>query len=314
MLLKIAPAVENLAHQRFARRQHRVRLEPHAALGLPPAFADPLLYLFKSLRGRLLDKCIQLRLGQHKAVLRIAVHQAQRRVHAADGLLAGLPQRPLPRHVDVRRARCVYRHRRRRPPLAVILFQGIRSRADALSLCLRSRIPQVKKRQRLIQCVQSLRLLRVAFIQKLRRLKDIDRVIIQARCVLIIVGERQPEKQVRSRFARICIEAGSVRVARFPVLCENQILMVHVKRRGHLSVHIAYNLRIVSIPDVRGPCVQRQAHLSARELLRDAHAGAEDEVPVRAAPGLIFRKWPERKALLIKCLAQVIPAVRDLHS
>ena len=94
-------AVNELTHQGLAGGQIAVRLQPHAALRLPPAFLHPLLNLGVQLGIALLQEVIQHRLAGHKPILRVLIHELQDRGKGANHLLPGLGHSPPPSHINV---------------------------------------------------------------------------------------------------------------------------------------------------------------------------------------------------------------------
>ncbi len=96
-----ALAVQELAHERFARGQVAVRLDPAAADGQPAPGRDLRADALPQLRRARLDPGVLLRLRAGEAVRGIALEQAQLRGEAAHALAVGLLERPQPGRVDV---------------------------------------------------------------------------------------------------------------------------------------------------------------------------------------------------------------------
>ena len=94
-------AVEQLPHERLARRQVAVRLHPRAADDLPAAFAHALAHAREQIRRVLLEPRVVLRRGRRETVLGVAVHQRELVRERADDLAARLGERPQPRRVEV---------------------------------------------------------------------------------------------------------------------------------------------------------------------------------------------------------------------
>ena len=95
-------AVKELADQAFTARQIGIRLDPHAALGLPASFLHFFPDSFHQFRMPFLHELVQLGLAGHEAVIRILVHQLQHRRKGPAGLFPGLGYSPPPGHIDMR--------------------------------------------------------------------------------------------------------------------------------------------------------------------------------------------------------------------
>ncbi|MNC26248.1 hypothetical protein D3C75_743710 [compost metagenome] len=94
-------AVKDVADQGFAGGNGAVRLQPHAALHLPPPFGDSRFNPGVQLRRVILDESIQLGLAGHKLVLGVLLHEMKNSREAADHLLTGLLHCPQPGDVNV---------------------------------------------------------------------------------------------------------------------------------------------------------------------------------------------------------------------
>ena len=102
LLLEEALPDEALAHERLARGDVAVGLDPHAALHLPAAVGDGLLDLPVERRVVLLAELVELGLGRAVPELGVALHVEDLARERAADLADGLAQRPEPLHVDVR--------------------------------------------------------------------------------------------------------------------------------------------------------------------------------------------------------------------
>ncbi len=94
-------AVEQLPHERLARRQVAVRLHPRAADDLPPSFTHALAHAREQIRRVLLEPRVVLRGGRREPVLRVALHEHELVRERADDLAARLGERPQPRGVEM---------------------------------------------------------------------------------------------------------------------------------------------------------------------------------------------------------------------
>ncbi len=102
ILLKIALAHQNLPDQRLSVGHIQIRLDPHAADDLPPAFFYALLNLLEKIGIFLLHPFIGPR-GRHGELeVRILAHQIEHALESVAHHFDGLGPRPQPRHVDVR--------------------------------------------------------------------------------------------------------------------------------------------------------------------------------------------------------------------
>ncbi len=99
--LEEALAVDDLAHQRLARRDVAVGLHPHGAHRAELAGADPLADPGEEGRVVLLHPGQVLGRRAHEVVLRVVLHQGHGGGEGAGALAHGLPQRPQPGGIDV---------------------------------------------------------------------------------------------------------------------------------------------------------------------------------------------------------------------
>ena len=100
--LEPALAVQELPHERLARREVAVGLDPAAADRHELAALHGCAQPPPELGIALLDPRVLLRLRAREAVLGVVLHVAQLRAEAAQRLAVGLGQRPQPGGVDVR--------------------------------------------------------------------------------------------------------------------------------------------------------------------------------------------------------------------
>ena len=101
LLLEEALAVEELAHQRLARGEVAVGLDPRPADREPLAARDPLADARVESGRAVADPRVLLRLRAGEAVVGIALHQPQLGRERAHALAVGLLERPQPGGVDV---------------------------------------------------------------------------------------------------------------------------------------------------------------------------------------------------------------------
>jgi hypothetical protein len=71
-----------------------VRLDPHGAAGFPATFGGPALNAAKEFGSILLEKCVLLSLAGNEAIVRVALHELERRRPAAHDLAPSLGERP----------------------------------------------------------------------------------------------------------------------------------------------------------------------------------------------------------------------------
>ena len=102
LLLEETLADETLAHERFARGDVAVRLDPHAALHFPTAVRDGLFHFFVERRIVFLADFVELRLRRAVFEARVALHVEDLARERAPDLADRFAQRPEPLHVDVR--------------------------------------------------------------------------------------------------------------------------------------------------------------------------------------------------------------------
>ena len=96
-----ALAVEDLAHERLARRDVAVGLDPHAPDRLELSAFDLLLHAAVEVRVPVFHPRVLLGLGAGEPVVGVLVHQAHGGRKGAGALADRLPQRPQPGRVDV---------------------------------------------------------------------------------------------------------------------------------------------------------------------------------------------------------------------
>ena len=168
-LLQKAHAVEELAGQGFSGGDVAVRLQPHAAVGLPATLGRALLHLLVDLRAVVFDVLIQLRLALQEDVLVEFLHQAQHSGEGALGLFPGVLQPPQPRHVDVGVAHDVDRDLGLLPEHGQLGPELPKRRADGIVEAVRVPVDLV---ERAIQRLRQGILHSVAVVQQPDRLDD----------------------------------------------------------------------------------------------------------------------------------------------
>ncbi len=100
-LFEIALAVQPLAHERLARRDIAVRLDPPAAGQLPAPFGHPPAYLGEHGRVGLLDPLVKGRLAGGEHEIGVLVHAVERRAEGGVRLVVAVLPLPQPDRVDV---------------------------------------------------------------------------------------------------------------------------------------------------------------------------------------------------------------------
>ena len=311
-LFKITGSVKKLSDHGFPGDQVAVGLKPHAALGLPAALLNFLPDLLKKVRCILANELVQFRRACRKPVLRIFLHQIQHRLIASNRFLPCLTDRPFPGNIDMGISDAVDRDRSLFSRIVIILAKGLVRQFDRISECRRAGIAQIQKAERVINGPLSRNFLRIPLCKKLTGIKQNLDIIVKLLHRRIRYNGLQIEMKALSRLIGIGIE-GHLRRLPAAALLKQHILMIHVHGGRSPSVQKADDLRIVRIPDVHGPCSDKQIQRLPRNPRILRNLCAKPEMPVRTAPGLIRFEFAERKPVRTKTIGAAVIPVCNLN-
>ena len=285
-------AIQELAYQRFARRDVAVGLDPHAAFRLPAAIGNRLLDALVQFRRVLLHKLIQDRLTGHELVFGILLHQVQNRGKAAHGLVPRLIQIPQPGHVDVRVAHAVRVSDGRELRALLIVFRAqVFARGLDAGVKFRAvRLAQVQHVDRLAQREQRGFPLALVLGHQLHGFPRHADVVHQAHHLVVPVAQFQIQARRLLHIGGVGIKLQFNPRARNRLVHQQASGVARVERLDDLAILLYDELRVDRFP---AGFITRGGGQKYRARKRSRYLRVHAEIPPFAFPapkGAIFKR------------------------
>ena len=149
--------------------------------------------------------------------------------------------------------------------------------------------------------------------QQIRRLPYGLHIVIEP-CGLLAPGGCIQVKEISvGRRTRIRIKTNRIRIPHPAMIAENQLLMVQVHGSGQPPVHIGHYLRIIRVPNIRGPRIQNHPDLPPIHGRSYGHSRQKPVVQILSAPCLVPSKVPPYVVRRIKFFRKGVITGAYLH-
>ncbi len=285
LLAEEAFAKQNLPHQRFARRQVAVGLQPHGALRLPTALPHALFDSGIYLRVAVFEKLIELRLAGHKLVARVFVHQLQHRRKAARDLFPRLSDGPPPRHVDVRMADAGGDYVSAAGQVLIERFLQVFVRgADGAVKILGIFLAEVQQIDRVVQHGFHIQADLSVLLHPGKAPKRNLHVIVEVPDFRIDLHHLRNQAEFGVQGTRIGLQVEADSVALAGAGSQKYLPVVHVEPLRDFPVYKQQKLRVFAVIGFLNLRAEHQPERLAVKVLRHREVGAEPVMPIRSVP------------------------------